>query len=407
MTLLPTTAFQLTPNPNADRGSSFVDGAKGVISSEAKRLALDEIRSWPGYAATPLFELGGVARAIGVSQIWYKHEGTRFGLDSFKAMGGGYAVSRIVARHVMRTAGVDNISSHDLLGGKYRNLTSDVTVTCATDGNHGRAVAWAARLFGCRAVVYMASLVSESREAAIASFGAEVVRSAGNHEQASRECSQAAERNGWYVVSETEHATEPAIANDTFAGYSALLHEVSEQLPHNTIPTHMFVQAGVGGLAAASAIFGAERWGSSRPILVVVEAVVADCIRRSVEAGSPQVVTGELDTIMAGLAAGEVSDFAWSMLSRGADFAMAISDEAAAGTMRLLAEAPFEDPEIVGGESGVAGLAAALVAAQDEDGRRQLGLDRESRIVTIGTEGATDPIAYERLVGRPPRDVSC
>ena len=404
MSLLPTTAFRLTRNSNADRGSSFLDGAKGLPLPKAKRLALDEIRSWPGYAATPLFELGGVARAIGVGQIWYKDEGARFGLDSFKAMGGGYAVSRLVARHVMRTAGIDNVTSRDLLGGKYRNLTSDLTVTCATDGNHGRAVAWAARLFGCRAVVYMASLVSESREAAIASFDAEIVRSAGNHEQASRECSEAAERNGWYVVSETERATEPAIASDTFAGYSALLHEMSEELSRDTVPTHMFVQAGVGGLAAVSAIFGAERWGSSRPILVVVEAMVADCIRRSIEAGSPQVVTGELDTIMAGLAAGEMSGFAWSILSRGADFAMAITDEAAAATMRLLAEAPFDDSKIVGGESGVAGLAALLVAAQDESARRQLGVDQASRIVTIGTEGATDPVAYERLVGRPPGD---
>ncbi len=406
MTLLPTTAFRFTPNPNADRGSSFLDGAEGVRSSEAKRQALDEIRSWPRYAATPLFDLGGVARAIGVGQIWYKDEGTRFGLDSFKPMGGGYAVSRIVARHVMRKAGIDNITPRDLLDGKYSNLTSDVTVTCATDGNHGRAVAWAARLFGCRAVVYMASLVSASREAAIASFGAEVVRSTGNHEQASRECSQAAEQNGWYVVSETERATEPAIANDTFAGYAALLHEMSEQLPQDIIPTHMFVQAGVGGLAAASAIFGAERWGSSRPILVVVEATVADCIRRSVEVGSPQVVTGELDTIMAGLAAGEMSRFAWSILARAADFAIAISDEAAAATMRLLAEAPFGDSQIVGGESGVAGLAAVLVAAQDEDARRQLGVDHASRIVTIGTEGATDPAVYEQQVGKSPRDVS-
>lgn len=402
MKLPPAAGFQITSNPNVDRSNAILDTAECIAPATSRQRALQEIRSWPGYVPTPLIELNGPARAVGIGKIWYKHEGARFGLDSFKPMGGGYAVSRIIARHVMRTVGVDEVTSSDLLSGKYRDITSGVTVTCATDGNHGRAVAWAAQKFGCRAVVYMASLVSELREQAIVSYGAEVVRSTGNHEQASEECWRAAERYGWYVVSETERATEPAIAHDTLSGYVALLHELFEQLPSDFAPTHMFVQAGVGGLAAASAIFMAERWGARRPVLVVVEAAVADCIRRSVAAGSPTVVTGELDTIMAGLAAGEVSTHAWSILERGADFVMTIGDDAAIATMKLLIEAPLGDKAVVAGESGVAGLAAALAVAQDRSARERLGLNGESRVVTIGTEGATDPAVYEQLVGRPP-----
>ncbi len=412
--MLPDSPFRLVQNPAADRSSTF---RRDVVSSlehrllaehgltESMKRARSEIMSWPGYAPTPLIELQGVAREVGISRLWYKDEGMRFGLNSFKAIGGGYAVSQIVARHVKHATGLPDVTSQDLLTGGYAAAAAEITVTCATDGNHGRGVSWAAREFGCRAVVYMASIVSPFRERAMTSLGAEVVRSTGNHEAAAAECREAAQANGWHVVSETENATEPAIAADTLAGYSTLLGETASQIPEDAIPTHLFIQAGVGGLAAASALYAAERWPDQRPFLVVVEAENADCILKSVERGKPVVVTGNLDTIMAGLAAGEVSSYAWSILETGADFSMSIPDEAAIATMKLLADAPFGDRPVVGGESGVAGLTAALLAAGDPSTRQRLGINSSSRIMTIGTEGATDPEVYERLVGRAPERV--
>ncbi len=394
--------FRLARNRNADRSESAHQSLRELLDPAFTAAVRSEIRSWPGYAATPLVDLTGVARAVGVAKIWYKDEGRRFGVGSFKPLGGGYAVARIAARHVMRTTGLDRLSSVELLSDRYREIASQTTVTCATDGNHGRAVAWAAHKFGCRAVVYMASIVSPLREQAIQSFGAGTIRSQGTHEDAARESREVAQQNGWFVVSETENATEPQIAFDTLAGYTTLLDEIASQLPDDRPPTHMFVQAGVGGLAATAACYGAARWGTARPVLVVVEALNADCILRSLERGKPVAVGGELDTIMAGLAAGETSGYAWRSLRVGAGFGMSIPDGAAVETMRLLADAPYGDQPVVAGESGVAGLAATLLATQDENSRELVGLDETSRIVTIGTEGATDPAVYERLVGRPP-----
>ncbi len=365
-----------------------------------------EIRTWPGYGATPLRRLGGAARAANIGTLWYKDEGGRFGLDSFKPLGGGYAVNRLLARRV-RPGGGLAVRSADLLSGKHRAVTERVTVTCATDGNHGRAVAWAASRFGARSVVYLAEIVTPYRERRIAELGAEVVRSTGTHDLASWECREAAAREGWFVISETENATEPEIALDTLAGYGALWEECASGLPAERPPTHVFVQAGVGGLAATAAAVLARRWGSLlRPKLVVVEAESADCIRRSLERGERVAVEGRFETRLAGLAAGVVSEYAWRLLGTGADFGLAIPDSAAFHTMRLLADPPWGDRPIVGGESGVAGLAGALLACADPEARAALGLDARSRILTIGTEGATDPGSYAEIVGRGPDEVA-
>ncbi|UCD25155.1 MAG: diaminopropionate ammonia-lyase [Gemmatimonadota bacterium] len=412
--MIPLSSFRIVPNTTVDRsltfGESAVRALEGALGDEIDlrtsfRIARSEITTWPDYCPTPLVEMSGLARDLGVQQLLYKDEGWRFGLSSFKAMGGGYAVSRIVARYAMESTHAANMTSKDLLSGRYSSATSQVTVTCATDGNHGRSVAWAAREFGCKSVIYMASIVSPFREQAMISLGAEVVRSQGNHEDAAAECRAAASERGWFVVSETENATEPAIAADTLAGYATIMSEVAKRLPSGEPPTHVFVQAGVGGLAATSAVFCGLQWPQERPRLVVVESDQADCILRSIEAGEPITVTGDLDTVMAGLAAGEVSSYAWSILRTGADYAMAIPDEAAVATMQLLATPQSGDTPVVAGESGVASLAAALLVLQNNAVREQLGITRAARILTIGTEGATDPEVYRRLVGLSPEEV--
>jgi diaminopropionate ammonia-lyase len=400
---LPDPTFRLTANPKRrDAARSELDAEQG---SDITPPALLEIRTWPDYRPTPLVELAGLARAISVDRLWYKDEGHRFGLRSFKPVGGGYAVSKLLRRIVREATGEATMNAADLAAGRCRDITSRVTVACATDGNHGRAVAWAASTFGCHSVIYLASHVSPAREQAIAALGAEVVRTTGNHDQANDECARDAERNAWYVISETSRATTPQIARDVLDGYQSVLAEVATQLPSGVAPTHVVVQAGVGGLAAASAAYSSRRWPTPRPRVVVVEAETADSLFRSIEAGQRVTVTGALDTLMAGLAAGEVSEPAWQVLEHRCDYCMTIPDAAAVATMRILANPAHGDPPIVGGESGVASLAAVLAAARATPGRRELGIDDASRIVVMGTEGATDESVYQRLVGRPSASV--
>lgn len=359
--------------------------------------ALSEIGRWPGYRATPLWDLRGLAGSAGIERLWYKDEGERFGLGSFKPMGGAYAVGCLLARVAAERAG-RTVTPADLARGHYRDIVSDVTLTCATDGNHGRAVAWGARTFGGRAVVYLASHVSAGRERAIAGYGADVVRTSGNHDEAVRTSAAAARRNGWYVISETTSASDPRIAADILTGYGALIRETLTQL-NGSRPTHVFVQAGVGGLAAAVCACTRQLWADAAPSVVVVEAENADCIYRSLAAGERVAVEGTLETVMAGLAAGEASAYAWEHLSTGAAAAVAMPDEPAIATLRMLAAGTMGDEPFEAGESGVAGLAAALLASRDADARTALGIDQDSRMLTIGTEGVTDREAWARLRG--------
>ncbi|HET9652074.1 MAG TPA: diaminopropionate ammonia-lyase [Usitatibacter sp.] len=352
---------------------------RAILSREALAEASRVIRSWPGYRPTPLVALPRMAAEAGVARIWYKDEATRFGLGSFKALGGAYAVSRLLRRE--------------------QRSPRDITVTCATDGNHGRAVAWAAQRFGCRAVVYMHERVSAGRVEAIERYGAKVVRTPGNYDESVRQAAADALRNGWMVVSDTSYEGYVEVPRDVMQGYAVMAEEALAQLPAAEWPTHVFVQGGVGGLAASVCAYLWETAAARRPAFVVVEPDKADCLYRSAEAGRPVSVPGELDTVMAGLACGEPSPLAWRVLQPGANAFMTIADAAAIACMRALADGATGDFPVVAGESGVAGLAGMLLAAQS----RELGLGAESRVLVFGTEGATDPELYERLVGLPQR----
>ena len=370
------TAFdaRLIARPRSDR--AYDEALSAILDAEGYEAARHEIASWPGYAPTPLRSLPGLAREAGLGAVWYKDEAERFGLNSFKALGGAYAVRRLV-----------------------RNRGADITVCTATDGNHGRSVAWGARTCGCRAVIYIHATVSEGRKEAMEAFGAEVRRVAGNYDDSVRQAASDATANGWFVVSDTSYDGYLEIPRDVMHGYAVMAEEAIAQLPSS--PSHVFVQGGVGGLAAAILAPFWWRLGAARPRFVVVEPETAACLYASAEAGRPAVVPGDLDTVMAGLAAGEVSLLAWEILEAGADGFMTVNDESARILMRRLAEGRDGDPPIVAGESAVAGLAGALAARQDPAMREQLGLGPESRVLVFGTEGATDPALYQEIVGRP------
>ncbi len=375
-----------------------------LLPPDALRAAREEIASWPGYAPTPLVDLRGLAAAAGLGRLLYKHEASRFGLGSFKALGGAYAVLRVL-QDALERAGMGRPDSTELRKGRFREATAGVTVTCATDGNHGRSVAWGARMFGCRCVIYLHETVSVVRERAIARFGAEIRRVPGTYDDAVRKAAEEAAAEGWIVVSDTSYPGYLEIPRHVMLGYAVMVEEITTQIPDREPPTHLFLQGGVGGLAAAVAARFWQLYGEARPRVVVVEPDRAACLLESARRGAPVAVDGDLDTVMAGLACGEPSLLAWEILEVAAEDFLAVPDAAAVETMRLLAFPPAGDPPLVAGESAVAGLAGALLARRDPRLARALELDGDSRVLLIGSEGATDPETWESLVGIAPEAV--
>jgi diaminopropionate ammonia-lyase len=253
-------------------------------------------------------------------------------------------------------------------------------------------------------VIYLPEIVSEGRCGAIAAFGAQVRRVAGTFDDAVRQAAADAAAHAWHVVPDTLCAGCTSDApRDVMQGYSVMIDEACAQC--GAIPSHVFVQSGVGGLAAAACAYLWERYADARPCLVVVEPEKADCLLRSAMAGRPTPAQGPLDTIMGGLACGEASPLAWRILDRGADAFVTIDDNAAIDCMRLLAEGRFADEPVVAGESAVAGLAGLLMACVDSNARDVLGLRADSRVLVFGTEGATDMDTYRFIVGRTPDEV--
>ncbi|MDO9502093.1 diaminopropionate ammonia-lyase [Falsiroseomonas sp.] len=368
-----------------------------VLPDGSFRRAKAEITSWPGYVPTPLLKLEDVAAAARVAAVYYKDEGGRFGLGSFKALGGAYAVARLLVSELARRGVANAATTAELAGGAHRDALRGITVTCATDGNHGRSVAWGAERFGCRCVIFVHETVSQGRRDAIAKYGAEIRVVPGNYDDAVREAARTAEAENWFVVSDTSYEGYTEIPRDVMQGYRVMVDEAADQMEGQSgkdSPTHAFIQGGVGGVAAAVAIQLRARFGPDVKV-IVVEPEKAACLLASAEAGEPATVAGDLDTLMAGLACGEPSLLAWQELERSAFAFMTVSDDSAVDCMRLLAR---RSPKIIAGESAVAGLAALLLAVREPMTRMLLGLGPDSRVLLFGTEGATDPDLYARLI---------
>jgi len=366
-------------NRRADRRATL----PGVLTPAAMAEAQAAIAAWPGYAPSPLVDLPGLARRLGLASLRWKDEGGRFGLGSFKALGGAYAVDRLVRAH--GDAGA-------------------MVFAAATDGNHGRSVAWGARRAGARSVIYLHAGVSPGREAALRALGAEIVRIAGNYDDSVRQCAVDAAAEGWHVVSDTSWDGYREVPAAVMAGYALIAAEAVDQYGDER-PTHALAQAGVGGLAAAVCAGLRGAWGASAPRFAVVEPRLAPCLLESARQGRRTVVELGAETVMAGLSCGDPSALAWEVLEVGADDFLAVDDALVAPAMRLLADGVDGDPPLVAGESAVAGLAALLAVAEDTDLRAALGLGADSRVLLIGTEGATDPEIYTALVGVPPAAV--
>jgi diaminopropionate ammonia-lyase len=385
-------------NSRADQTNLYPEKLKSIASLENTDEAIDEISQWPGYEVTPLHNLSSLSANLNVDKIWYKDESKRFHLKSFKALGGSFAVARQLQKKLSEVTG-ETPSVQDLLDHKFDEIVSKTVITCATDGNHGRSVSWGCEMFGCPCVIYIHRDVSKGRQQAMEAFGADVIRITGNYDDSVKLADSEAKQHNRIIVSDTSYEGYMDIPKDVALGYTVLLAESVEQM-QGEIPTHVFIQGGVGGLASAVCAYFWELWGEQRPRFIVVEPINANCLQESARAGKPIVVDGDLDTLMAGLACGEVSALAWEILDVGANDFLTINEEAVPLTMQLLADGFGEDAKIEAGESAVAGLSALITARHSTDESRALGLDESSPIYILGTEGATDPELYEQLINQ-------
>ena len=390
----------LIANPNAAR-ESYPAALQTIMSIHKANESRGWLAAWPqlNSGATPLYSLPGLAAQLGVADILVKDESVRSVLGSFKALGAPIALVRLILREFPE----QRFEACGLLAGEYRDALADFTVISATDGNHGRALAAAAQSVGCRCVIVLHANVSIEREEAIAEYGAQIVRISGNYDESVEEAAALAAKNGWLVVSDTSYDGYEDIPRDVMQGYGAISAEILEALSQRV--THVFLQGGVGGLAAGVASYLWELYGVERPTFIVVEPVQADCLYQSAIAGQAAKATGSVDSVMAGLACGETSPLAWRFLQPCVDFFMTIEDDEAVSAMRVLAAGSDSDIPLVSGESGVAGLAGMIGLVNDPQLAERVGLNGDSRVLVINTEGATAPGVYRELVGESAQSV--
>lgn len=349
---------------------------------------------------SPLCELRHMARNLGLGKLYVKDESSFLGMGSFKARGALWAVAQICADKLgLRRPRLAELSSG------LANLAQPLLLVSATDGNHGAAVSLAAKLFGLRAVIFMPHGSSAARVQAIEKHGATCIVTSENYDATVRLAAAYAERRNGILVQDTAWPGYEQIPDLIMAGYWSIAREAAEQLK-GELPTHILLQAGVGSFAAAMIqAFNqlARRTSRKAPLYISMEPHNASCVYRSIEAGDGKMrtVDGSLETVMAGLACGQPSSLAWPILRAGLAAALSIPDEFARSGIRLLASPMPGDPAIISGESGAPGMGAIdYIMRKNPVWQKQLGLDKNARVLLISTEGAIDPASWEKIVGR-------
>ncbi|MFL9865694.1 diaminopropionate ammonia-lyase [Paraburkholderia fungorum] len=380
--------------------ADYPDELKTILSVESARQSRAWLSNWSllSPSATPLWDLPDAAARLGVGRLSIKDESARSPLGSFKALGAPIALVRLI----LRLWPEQDLDPKELIQGRYREMLTNLVVISATDGNHGKALAAAAHTLGCNCVIVLHANVSAEREQAIATYGAQIIRVNGNYDESVAEAARFAKENGWHVVSDTSYEGYEVIPRDVMQGYGTIAAEIVEQSESHADGcafTHVFLQGGVGGLAAGVASYLWEIHGRKRPRFVVVEPQQADCLYQSALEGRAAKATGSVDSVMAGLACGEASPLAWKFLGLCIDDFMTISDQDAVAAMRRLAAGTAADIPMAVGESGAAGYAGIEVLMQDPQLARSIGLKGDSRVLVIGTEGATAPAVYSECVG--------
>lgn len=359
--------------------------------------------SFPQYDKTPLANLQQLSDTLGVSRIWVKDESYRFGLNAFKVLGGSYAIGKIISKRLNLTS--DELRFEILCKQDTRERLGQLTFVTATDGNHGRGVAWTAETLGHKSVVYMPKGSSQERLQNILNHGSDASITDMNYDNAVRLAQSTAEANGWELVQDTAWEGYEEIPTWIMQGYMTMALEAYQELliTNAPMPTHIFLQAGVGSMAAAVAGFFRNMIKGDTLKIIIVEPDKADCLYRTAKAnnGSLHFVTDDMSTIMAGLACGEPSTLGWEVLRRTVNGFISCSDETAEKGMRILGQPSGNDPVVISGESGAVGIGlfeALMTNERYAQIREDLQLNAHSKVLFFSTEGDTDQASYKRIL---------
>ena len=334
--------------------------------------AIETISSWDNYAPTPLIKLNKLNDELKFKNIYYKDEDKRFDLKSFKALGGAFAVYKIASEK------------------------KNITVSTATAGNHGRSVAWGAQRLGLKCKIFISEFVSESRAEAMRNLDAEVIRVKGNYDNSLKECIEQSNKNNWEIVQDVSWEGYKEVPKLIMAGYTIMVKEIIDEIDKNSI-THVFLQAGVGGMASAM-IAGFAKLSENIPQFIIIEPENADCVFQSIKNNKPTTVDIKKETVMGGMSCGDVSSIAWEILKNSANYCLTIPDKAISTVVALLAESRLSDKEIIAGECAVPGVIALIGSFNNKEYLDKLKLNSESNVLLFGCEGLTDNAMYQKLL---------
>jgi len=332
------------------------------------------ISKWDGYSPTPLLKLNKLCKELNLNKIYYKDESRRFGLKSFKALGGAYAVDKVTK------------------GNK------DITVSTATAGNHGRSVAWGAKRLELKCKIFISEYVSDARGKAMEDLGAEVIKVKGNYENSLVECIKQSTQNNWQIVQDVAWKNYMLVPTLTMAGYSVMMKEIVDQINNEEI-THIFLQAGVGGMAGAM-VAGAARYLTNIPKMTVVEPDSAACVMESIKSGKLEKVNISRESLMGGMSCGEPSLVPWKILKKSVNNCISLPDDDIGKAMKLFANASFGNDKIVAGENSAPGVISLIASCNDQNIKNKLGLNKKSNVLLIGCEGDTDQEMYQKLIAK-------
>ncbi|MCR4658556.1 MAG: diaminopropionate ammonia-lyase [Lachnospiraceae bacterium] len=380
------------------------DGWLSVMSAENVDKAFRFHKGFPQYSVTPLSELKGIADYLGLASVFVKDESYRFGLNAFKVLGGSFAMAKYIAKETGKD--VSEMTYDYLTGDELKKDFGQATFFTATDGNHGRGVAWAAARLKQKAVVHMPKGSTKARFDNIAKEGAKVTIEELNYDDCVRLAArEASETEHGVIVQDTAWEGYEEIPSWIMQGYGSMAKEASEGLKAagTDRPTHVFVQAGVGSLAGAVVGYFSNLYPDNPPKFIIMEADAAACLYKGALAGdgNPRIVDGDLLTIMAGLACGEPNTIGWDILRNHADAFLSCPDHVAAKGMRMLSAPIKGDPRVISGESGAVGMGVLESIMRSEEYRElkeELELNRDSKVLMFSTEGDTDPERYKKIV---------
>ena len=343
-----------------------------ILSSDDIDEAYKVISNWDNYSPTPLISLNKLNNKLKLNKIFYKDESKRFHLKSFKALGGAYAVEKIIKGNDKKV------------------------ISTATAGNHGRSVAWGSQKNNLECKIFISEFVSESRAQVMRSFGADVIRVKGNYEDSLNECIKQSKENNWQIVQDVAWENYKLVPKLTMAGYSVMMKEVSEQITNEKI-SHVILQAGVGGMAAAM-VAGIARYLDHIPQIIVVEPDSAASVLESIKKGKIEKISIEKESIMGGMSCGEVSLVPWEILKNSVHFCVTVSDDYISKTVKYLANKEFSEEKIIGGECSTPGIASLIGLSNDHETRKKISLNENSNVLLFGCEGDADEELYQKLL---------